>query len=288
MPTFRAADQTLLHYDEHDDEHGDEHGEGRPLIALAGGAACHPSYLGDLAGLSGRLIVPHLRGVGLSPAPDDPRQGSYWQQSEDLEALREHLGLDRLALTGHSAGTRIAVAYAARHPERIERMLLITPRTEYLVDEPSDLDDLLEKRAKLELEFGAALAAREAGPDLSDPAAAQDRFNEWQRECAPFGYAAWTAAEQDHARTMHYYLTAAQAFFSVDPPADLAERLRAVTAPVLALAGAEDCSLGVAPVRALAALFPAGDVAVLDRCGHFPWVERPAEFRQAAEKFLAG
>jgi pimeloyl-ACP methyl ester carboxylesterase len=279
VPTFRATDDALLHYD--------EHGEGRPLVALAGGAGAHPSYLGDLAGLSGRLIVPHLRGVGLSPAPDDPRQGAYWRQAGDLEALREHLGLERLTLTGHSAGTRLAIAYAAQHPERIERMLLITPRTEYLVDEPPDLDELLEARAEHEPEFSAALAAREAGPDLSDPAAAEDRFNEWQRECAPFGYAAWTATEQDHARTMHYYLAAAQAFFSVDPPADLAARLGAVTAPVLALAGAEDVSLGVAPVRAMMALLPDGETVVLDRCGHFPWVERPAEFRQAAEAFLA-
>ena len=106
MPTFRAADDALLHYD--------EHGDGPPLVALAGGAACHPSYLGDLAGLSRRLIVPHLRGVGLSPSPAAPEGGSYWQQAADLEALRAHLGLDRLALTGHSAGTRMAVAYAAR------------------------------------------------------------------------------------------------------------------------------------------------------------------------------
>jgi pimeloyl-ACP methyl ester carboxylesterase len=279
VPTFRSADQALLHYD--------EHGDGPPLVALAGGAACHPSYLGDLAGLSGRLIVPHLRGVGLSPAPGDPERGSYWQQADDLEALREHLGLERLTLAGHSAGTRLAIAYAAQYGERIERMLLITPRTEYLVDTPSDLDELAETRAKHDPEFTAALAAREAGPDLADPETAEDKFNDWQRACAPYGYAAWTAVEQDHARTMHYYLAAARAFFSVDPPADLAERLRTVTAPVLALAGAEDVSLGVAPVRAMTALFPAGETVVLDRCGHFPWVERPAEFRQAAEAFLA-
>jgi pimeloyl-ACP methyl ester carboxylesterase len=279
VPTYRAADDALLHYD--------EHGDGRPLVALAGGAGAHPSYLGDLAGLSGRLIVPHLRGVGLSPSPADPRQGSYWRQADDLEALRARLGLERLTLTGHSAGTRLAVAYAAQHPERIERMLLITPRTEYLVDEPPDLDELLAARVEREPEFSAALAAREAGPDLSDPDAAEERFNEWQRECAPVGYAAWTATKQDHARTMHYYLAAAQRFFSVDPPADLAARLGAVSAPVLAVAGAEDVSLGIGPVRAMTALFPHGETVVLDRCGHFPWVERPAEFRQVAEAFLA-
>jgi pimeloyl-ACP methyl ester carboxylesterase len=273
VPNFLAHDQVSLHYD--------EHGDGPPVVALAGGAACHPSYLGDLAGLPGRLLVPHLRGVGLSPAPDDPAAGSYWRQAADVEALREHLGLERLVLTGHSAGTRLAIAYAAQYPERVERLLLITPPTAYLVDVPSDSGPLVDARL-LEPEFSAARAAREAGPDLTS----EETFNDWQRACAPFGYAAWTAVEQDHARTMHYYLDAARAYFSVEPPADLAERLGAVRAPVLVLAGAQDCTLGVAPVRALSGLFPAGELAVVDRCGHFPWVERPAEFRQAADAFL--
>ncbi|MGH3757317.1 alpha/beta fold hydrolase [Actinophytocola sp.] len=280
MPTFPAPDQVSLHYD--------VHGDGPPLVAIAGGAACHPSYLGDLAGLPRRLIVPHLRGVGLSPAPDEPEKGAYWRQAADIDALREHLGLERLVLTGHSAGTRLAISYAAQYPERIERLLLITPPLEppgYLVDVPSDADALIEAR-RVEPEFSAALAAREAGPDLSDEETSAAKFNEWQRACAPFGYAAWTAVEQDHARTMHYYLPAARAYFSVDPPADLAERLSAVRAPVLVIGGAQDCTTGIAPVMTLARLFPAGDVVMLDRCGHFPWVERPAEFRQAAETFL--
>jgi len=72
----------------------------------------------------------------------------------------------------------------------------------------------------------------------------------------------------------------------VDPPADLAARLSDVTAPVLVIAGAEDCSAGVAPVTALAKLFPASEVVVIDRCGHFPWVEQPTDFRQAVDGFL--
>lgn len=280
MPTYAAADQMLLHYD--------VHGDGRPLVALAGGAACHPSYLGDLAGLPGRLVVPHLRGVGLSPAPDDPEQGSYWRQAADVEALREHLGLERLVLTGHSAGTRLAVAYAAQYPARVEKLMLITPPTDYLVDVPSDAGPLIESRRRAEPEFSVAQEAREAGPDLSDPDRADEAFNEWQRTAAPYAYAAWTATEQDHARTAHYYLAAARAYFSVDPPAkaDLAQRLAAVQAPVLVLGGAQDCTVGVAPVRAVADLFPAGELVLLDGCGHFPWVERPTEFRQAAEAFL--
>jgi hypothetical protein len=49
------------------------------LIVLAVGAARHPEYLGDLAGLSGRhqLLVPHLRGVGGSGAANLGALGSW-------------------------------------------------------------------------------------------------------------------------------------------------------------------------------------------------------------------
>ena len=274
MPTFLAADDASLHYD--------VHGDGPPLVVLAGGAARHPSYLGDLAGLSRRLVVPHLRGVGLSPAPADPETGSYWRQAADVEALREHLGLEQLPLAAHSAGTRLAMAYAARYPDRLARLLLITPPAGDLVKVPSDADALIDAR-RHQPEVSAALAAREAGPDLTD----EVRFNDWQRAVAPLCYAAWTAVEEEHARTAHYYLAAGLAYLSVDPPADLAERLSAVRAPVLVLGGRQDCVTGIAPVTALAGLFPSGDVVLLEQCGHYPWVERPAEFRQATEAWLA-
>src|SRR5262245_1624733 len=92
-----------------------------PLIVLAGGAARHPDYLGDLAGLSGhyQLFVPHLRGVGRSGAADIGGMGSWWREAGDIERLRASLGLNRCAVVAHSAGTRLAVAYAAQFPGRL-------------------------------------------------------------------------------------------------------------------------------------------------------------------------
>ena len=54
---------------------------------------------------------------------------------------------------------------------------------------------------------------------------------------------------------------------SVAPPDDLVTRVGKVTAPVLVIAGADDCVTGLAPVKALATRFPSGRVEVLDRCG---------------------
>jgi pimeloyl-ACP methyl ester carboxylesterase len=52
------------------------------------------------------------------------------------------------------------------------------------------------------------------------------------------------------------------------------------------VAGAQDYATGLAPVTALADLFPNGRAVVIDRCGHHPWVERPAAFRRAVDPFL--
>ncbi|TDE00596.1 alpha/beta fold hydrolase [Jiangella asiatica] len=279
MPTYLAADDARLHYD----ELSTDAGAGAPIVVLAGGAAQHPAYLGDLAGLAEKhpLVVPHLRGVGESPAPDEPPAGSYWRQADDVEALRRHLGVDRVVLAGHSAGTRLAVSYAAQYPDRVAALILITPPTAYLVDVPSDADAIVERR-RGEPAFDAALAALEAGPaELTD-----EGFYAWQQVMSPTAFATWTPAYAEHVRRGRWFLAANRAYFSVPPPDDLAQRLRAVAAPTLVVAGAEDATTGVAPVRAVSELFPAGRVAVLDHCGHFPWLERPAEFRAAVDAFL--
>ena len=280
MPTYSAADGATLHYDVLDAEGG----RTDPLIVLAGGAAEHPSYLGDLAGLSSRrrLVVPHLRGVGNSPAPSRAEAGSYWRQAEDVESLRGHLGLERALIVGHSAGTRLAISYAAQYPRRLSGLLLITPPADYVVNVPSDAAGLIDKR-RGEPAFDAAIAAMEAGPgpDVDD-----DAFNGWRQTVAPTGYAEWGAVEQAHARAGQWNLAAARAFFSVEPPDDLALRIGDVTAPTLVIAGAQDCVTGLAPVVALADLFPNGSAVVIDHCGHHPWVEQPAAFRRAVDPFL--
>ncbi|HEX5597978.1 MAG TPA: alpha/beta hydrolase [Micromonosporaceae bacterium] len=282
MPTYLGSDGAPLHYE--DLHHGTSGDEALPVIALAGGAARHPSYLGDLAGVGDRqrLIVPHLRGVASSPMPESVEAATFWRQAEDVERLRIHLGLQRVLLLAHSAGTRLAVSYAAQFPRHLAGMVLITPPAGYLVDEPSDAEELASRR-RGEPVFDAAMAAWQAGFNLDDP----DAFNAWQQRVAPIGYAAWGAREQAHASAAHYSLAAARAYFSVDPPPDLAARLGEVKAPVLVVAGAEDCITGLAPVAALAELFQAARAVVIERCGHYPWVEQPAEFRKAVDGFLS-
>ena len=276
MPSYEGSDGSPLHYD-------DVGGEKKPIILLAGGAARHPSYLGDLAGLSERhrLIVPHLRGVGRTAMPVLEERGSFWTQADDIERLRIHLGLERVVLIAHSAGTRLAIAYAAQFTRTVAKMVLITPPATYLVDEASDTGTLSERRHG-DSDFEAAFTALVAGPQTDD----DDGYNAWQQESAPVGYARWGAKERAHAQVGRWSLAATKAYFSVAPPSDLAPRLRQIAAPVLVLAGAEDCLTGLEPVTALARLFPSGIARVIESSGHYPWIEQPAAFREAIDAFL--
>lgn len=213
VPAYEGSDGSLLHYDDVSSDGGS--GENEPIVLLAGGAARHPSYLGDLAGLGERhrLIVPHLRGVGHTPMPQADERGSFWTQADDIERLRIHLGLQRLVLVAHSAGTRLAISYAAQFTTSVARLVLITPPATYLVDEASDAGALSAKRHG-DLDFEAAYAALIAGPQTTD----DDGYNAWQQESAPAGCAKWGAKERAHAQIGRWSLAATKAYFSVAPP----------------------------------------------------------------------
>lgn len=60
-----------------------------------------------------------LRGTGDSGVPEDPSTYRCDHLVDDVEALREHLGLDRIDVLAHSAGADLALLYAARHPDRL-------------------------------------------------------------------------------------------------------------------------------------------------------------------------
>jgi pimeloyl-ACP methyl ester carboxylesterase len=70
-----------------------------------------------------RVIVPDLRGLGLSSHP----AGGYdkWTQAADIRAVLEQLGVQHAAVVGHDIGTMVAFAYAARYPELTDRLVVM-------------------------------------------------------------------------------------------------------------------------------------------------------------------
>lgn len=97
-------------------------GAGRPLVALHGhlseGATF--AHLARSLGPEWRVIAPDQRGQGESDRTADYTREGYLA---DLEALLDHLALDRVVLLGHSLGAINAYQFAARHPERVAALV---------------------------------------------------------------------------------------------------------------------------------------------------------------------
>ena len=106
--------------------HYAEAGSGDPLVLLHGWPQ-HWWMWRDLIGPLAkrfRVIVPDLRGHGWSEKP----RSSYRKQefADDVVALLDALGLDRVRLAGHDWGAITSLLVAAGHPERIERMVAMS------------------------------------------------------------------------------------------------------------------------------------------------------------------
>jgi pimeloyl-ACP methyl ester carboxylesterase len=267
MATFDGADGTRLTYH--------QAGEGPPLICVPGGPMQASAYLGDLGGLSAHrsLVLLDLRGTGESAMPADPASCRCDRLVDDVEALRAHLGRDRVDLLGHSAGGTLALLYAARYPDRVGRLALINPSPRAVGLEITDAD----RRQVAELRRGEAW--------FPDAFAALERI--WSGDAtaadwtaiAPFTYGRWDTVTQAHlAREASQKNTDAAAVYysagALDPQATRTS-LAHLRAPVLVVAGEYDVALPPKSAAEYAGLFPQAELAVQPDGGHYPWLDDP-------------
>lgn len=279
VSSLTAADGTRLAYR--------TVGQGPPLVCLAGGPGRAAAYLEDLAGLSAErtLVVLDTRATGHSEVPADPSSLRFDRLAADVEALREHLGLDRLDLLAHSAGCLVALAWASAHPERVASLVLVTPTDALHGGQRADLPAIRLQFAGQNW-YADAMEAVEAMA-YAPPSQQQQLV----RATRPFFYGVWDERTQAHAATADQQsskraeLGFGAGLEDLDTAALLAG-LSAVTAPVLVLGGGRDALTGVASIALVAASFRSAQQVVLPGAGHFPWVDAPDAFRETVGAFL--
>ena len=280
MGSFPSHDGTRLAYT--------ETGTGPRLVCLPGGPGRASEYLEDLGGLTADRTVVRLdtRATGRSEVPADPSSLRFDRLAGDVEALREHLGEERLDVLGHSAGCLVAQAWAAAHPDRVRSLVLVTPSDRLQGGDRSDVAGIRAARAD-EPWYAEAAEAQEALADAS-PGQAQALV----RATRPFFYGRWDERTQAHAASADRQSSkrAELGFGAGVEEIDLAGLLGALgglDVPVLVVGGERDALTGVASVHAVAASFRAAEAVVLPRAGHFPWVDEPEAFRSAVASFLS-
>lgn len=278
MGTYRRAGEELSYR---------EIGQGVPVIVVPGGPGRDADYLQQLGGLAEharrQLVVMEPRGTGATPEPRDPARYAATSIAADLEALRQHVGIDTMDLIAHSAGCSVAFIYAAVHPHRVGRLVLITPATRVI-----GLQDTDE-------EWQQQLAKRSHGPWFADAQAALEEIDrggftpERRRRMSPLLYGSWSARAQQHAASdaTQRNMEASRRFWDdeLDPTATR-RAVASTTAPVRVLVGELDLSPGHALAQRLADNFADAQVVVQPAAGHFPWVDDPKAFAHLATDAL--
>lgn len=277
MSFFTAPDGTRLAYD----VTGEPLGSREPLVCIPGGPMREPVYLGDLGGLAEvrPLVILNLRGTGGSDRPADARTYRADRMVGDLDALREHLGYERIDLLAHSAGGTLALLYAAAHPERVRSLTLVTTALRALGLPPTP-----EHRAEARL-------LREDEPWYADACAALQRIDEDEDNAsvedwllsARFTYGRWDAAiEAFEAASDDQFKNEEASAGYLSPEAFDPERVKAdladLDAPVLILVAEYDALPRPAVAAQGAGYFPNARVVVQPHAGHFPWIDDPAAF----------
>ena len=259
------------------------------VVVLHGGPGFHMNYLvPDFVPLAAHhtLLFYDQRNAGRSTLFTDTARANVRLLVSDLEALRRRFGIARLTLLGHSWGALLAGLYAAEHPDRVARMILVGAAGPPGVSLPP-----YNPMARLDSAVNAARvrnlnAWRGGVPDSTK--GCWDYYALWSRGWVPTPV---------HARRMWgdicnvpqaAMLSATRGY----PGASLAGRditaaLAKVNAPTLVIHGDRDPMPRANP-DAYLRLLPRAAFLMLPDAGHLPWNDQPAAFFTALDRFLSG
>jgi proline-specific peptidase len=281
MESFRTADGRTLAYR--------REGAGPLLVCHPGGPGFSSRYFGDLAGLgeSFTLVLLDPRGTGGSDHPADARAYDTADYVADLDELREHLGLERMLLLGHSHGGVVAAAYGAAHPERVEKLVLASTIARFAQEQEAEMVRMMETRSGEPWYADAreAIEREQAGDfggveELQELVAREMPFYFAQYGDEEARYVQWLGQEQPNPDALQLFNTETWPVF------DLRPGFPGITAPTLVITGQLDFITG--PVCAADfATIPGQRTVLVEGCGHFILREARDRFRDEVAAFLA-
>lgn len=265
-------------------------GAGPLLVCHPGGPGLSGAEFGDLAGLTGsfELVLLDPRGTGGSDRPSDASAYELFDYVGDLEELREQLEADRINLLGMSHGGMAAIAYAAAHPQRVERLVLVGALACLGPEHEAELERGLAARAREPwfADARAALDEEQSADFADDEALAANLARQWPLYFGSYGdveraYTRSIAADIPNGDALRYFNE------HVWPTFDLRDELARIDAPTLVVAGERDFIAGPASAKTIADGIATAEVVLFPGVGHFPFVEARDRFREEVTRFLA-
>ncbi|MEU5808763.1 proline iminopeptidase-family hydrolase [Streptomyces sp. NPDC047718] len=259
-----------------------------PLLVLHGGPGVPHGYLTDLDAMtsSGRTVVYYDQaGCGRSDPLDDPAEWTPDTFVEEVGAVREGLGLDRVHLFGHSWGGMLALEYALRRPPGLASLVLAgtCASVPLLASEVRRLMDRLPAGVRETL-------ARHEAAGTTDSAeyqeAAASFFTLWMCRLSPLPEHVARASAAVNAELYGAMLGAEWNITGTLADWDVTERLGELDLPVLVTTGRYD-EITPAVVRPLVEGIRGAQWMVFEESAHLSTAEEPERYRAGLESFLS-
>lgn len=231
-------------------------GERPPILLSHGFGASGEMWEPNLEALTDgrRVLTWDMRGHGRSQSPADPEHYGVEQSVEDMLALLELLDAPRAVLGGMSLGGYLSLAFYARHPERVQSLILVDTGPGYRREGPRTQWNAFAERTAAALERDG-LSALPARPETG-------------RHFDPRGLA--NAARRVMAQH----------------DAHVIESLHRIDVPTLVVVGAEDANF-LRPAEYMTQRIAGARMVVLEGAGHAANIDAAAEFNAAVREFLA-
>ncbi|KAJ2981469.1 hypothetical protein NQ176_g2006 [Zarea fungicola] len=237
------------------------------------------------------MVILQTRGTFPSERPaDETRMGSR-DMAIDLEALRIHLGQDKINILGHSNGSGIVLTYAELFPEHCSKAVLIATQVIGYEKFRLDLKKALEKRAGDE-RFANAVEIFSSPKLDAWRCESDENLTQYLQDILPLYFFDPEPFIAQFIDSMGPRLIQCWPFAKQEGPdsseeANLIPGLHKVTANVLLISGAEDfiCSLEMSQVAIKGIGSKARHIAY-EKCGHMQWVEHKEQFNEDILEFL--
>ena len=264
---------------------------GLPVIYLHGGPAEGSQGLAHTAGplleRKLRMVYFDQRGAGHSDRPDDASRYTMDLLVQDIERLRQHLHVDKVALLGHSYGSILALEYASKFPSHVARMLL----TGAVVDQRA-ATNLECERLKAEAPEAFALAVK-AADQPGDPLCIPLEGFKGPAKRAYFlrvsGAKPGTLEKLEASDAAEKVTLGGPAHMALADP-ELHYRFAGAAKlrmPVLIIEGANDRLVDPKPLQPFVAELPRGRMIIYSDSGHFLYVDASKRFAHDATLFFA-
>jgi pimeloyl-ACP methyl ester carboxylesterase len=255
-------------------------GEGDPLICIHGLGATKASFLPTVAAMADhhRVIAIDLPGFGDSVKPlGAPYNAAYFAQA--VLGVMDALGIDRAHLAGNSMGGRVALEVGMLQPDRVGRLVLLSPALAWLRNRP--------------WAFPLKLVRPELGAIQPAPKRIVDGL---VRRIVPGAQEGWAAAGVDEFLRAYHTPRGRAAFYAAarniyldapDGDEGFWNRLNGLECDSLFVWGRQDTLVPIGFMRHVEATLDRAEHLELD-CGHVPQLEEPLRVHRRMQKFLAG